>query len=45
LTILALASRKVVKEVGSGVNDVRPQLLALLADQGLGLIVMAQRSS
>ncbi len=31
---------KVVKEVGSGVNDSRPQLLALLEDQGSGLIVV-----
>ena len=31
---------KVVKEVGSGVNDARPKLLALLADVGIGLIVV-----
>src|SRR5260221_12897671 len=31
---------KVVKEVGSGVNDGRPQLLALLEDQGISLIVV-----
>jgi predicted site-specific integrase-resolvase len=31
---------KVVKEVGSGVNDARPKLLALLEDQGIGLIVV-----
>jgi predicted site-specific integrase-resolvase len=31
---------KVVKEVGSGVNDARPQLLALLEDQSIGLIVV-----
>jgi putative resolvase len=31
---------KVVKEVGSGVNDARPKLLALLEDQSLGLIVV-----
>jgi putative resolvase len=31
---------KVIKEVGSGVNDARPQLLALLEDQAIGLIVV-----
>src|SRR5689334_1885583 len=31
---------KIVKEVGSGVNDARPKLLALLEDQGIGLIVV-----
>jgi putative resolvase len=31
---------KVVKEVGSGINDARPKLLALLADQGVALIVV-----
>ncbi len=31
---------KVVKEVGSGVNDSRPKLLALLADHGIRLIVV-----
>ncbi len=31
---------KVIKEVGSGVNDARPQLLALLEDQTIGLIVV-----
>jgi predicted site-specific integrase-resolvase len=31
---------KVVKEVGSGVNDARPRLLALLEDQSIGLIVI-----
>jgi predicted site-specific integrase-resolvase len=30
----------VVKEVGSGSNDARPQLLAVLADQGIALIVV-----
>jgi putative resolvase len=30
---------KVVKEVGSGVNDARPKLLALLADHRIGLMV------
>ncbi len=33
---------KVVKEVGSGVNDGRPKLLALLEDQGIGLILEDQ---
>src|SRR5258708_158281 len=31
---------KLVTEVGSGVNDARPRLLALLDDQSLGLIVV-----
>ncbi len=31
---------KVVKEIGSGVNDARPKLLALLEDQSIGLIVV-----
>ena len=31
---------KVVKEIGSGINDARPKLLALLADQSVGLIVV-----
>jgi putative resolvase len=31
---------KVVKEVESGINDSRPQLLALLVDQTIGLIVV-----
>jgi predicted site-specific integrase-resolvase len=34
---------KVVKEVGSGVNDARPKLLALLDDQGIGLIVVEHK--
>src|SRR5260221_3068629 len=34
---------KVVKEVGSGVNDARPQLLALLEDQGISLIVVEHK--
>ena len=34
---------KVVKEVGSGVNDARPQLLALLEDQSIGLLVVEHR--
>jgi putative resolvase len=34
---------KVVKEVGSGVNDARPKLLALLEDQGIGLIVVEHK--
>ena len=31
---------RVVKEIGSGVNDARPKLLALLEDQSIGLIVV-----
>jgi putative resolvase len=31
---------KVVKEVGSGINDARPQFLALLADPSIGMIVV-----
>ena len=31
---------QVVKEVGAGVNDARPKLLALLEDQRIGLIVV-----
>jgi len=34
---------KVVKEVGSGVNDARPKLLALLEDQNIGLIVVEHK--
>ena len=34
---------KVVKEVGSGVNDSRPKFLALLADQSIGTIVLEQK--
>src|SRR5260221_1988654 len=34
---------RVVKEVGSGVNDARPKLLALLDDQGIGLIVVEHK--
>src|SRR5262249_51777681 len=34
---------QVVKEVGSGVNDSRPKLLALLEDQGIGLIVVEHK--
>jgi putative resolvase len=34
---------KAVKEVGSGVNDARPKLLALLADQSIGLIVVEHK--
>jgi putative resolvase len=34
---------KVVKEVGSGVNDARPKLLALLEDQSIGRIVVEQK--
>lgn len=34
---------RVVKEVGSGVNDARPKLLALLEDQGVGLIVVEHK--
>ena len=35
--------RKIVKEVGSGVNEARPKLLALLEDQSLGLIVVEHK--
>src|SRR5262249_42880497 len=31
---------QVVKEVGSGINDARPKLLALLADQSVGVSVV-----
>ncbi len=34
---------KVVREVGSGINDARPKLLALLADQSVGLIVVEHK--
>ena len=34
---------KVVKEVGSGINDARPKLLALLADQSISLIVVEHK--
>lgn len=34
---------KVVKEVGSGINDARPKFLALLEDQSLGLIVIEHK--
>jgi predicted site-specific integrase-resolvase len=34
---------KVVKEVGSSINDARPKLLALLADQSIGLIVVEHK--
>jgi putative resolvase len=34
---------KVVKEIGSGVNDARPKLLALLEDQGITLIVVEHK--
>src|SRR5690348_9381503 len=34
---------RVVKEIGSGVNDARPQLLALLEDQSIGLIVVESK--
>ncbi len=34
---------KVVKEVGSGINDARPELLALLADAGASLIVVEHK--
>jgi putative resolvase len=32
-----------VKEVGSGITDARPKLLALLPDQGIGLIVVEHK--
>jgi len=34
---------KVVKEIGSGVNDSRPKFLALLEDRSLGLIVVEHK--
>lgn len=34
---------KVVKEIGSGVNDARPKLLALLEDTSITLIVVEQK--
>jgi putative resolvase len=34
---------RVVKEVGSGINDARPKLLALLTDQSIGLIVVEHK--
>jgi putative resolvase len=34
---------KVVKEVGSGINDARPKLLNLLADQSIGLIIVEHK--
>lgn len=35
--------KKVVKEVGSGVNDQRPQFATLLADKEVGIIVVEHR--
>ncbi len=34
---------KVVKEIGSGVNDSRPKFLTLLEDQSIGLIVVEHK--
>jgi predicted site-specific integrase-resolvase len=34
---------KVIKELGSGINDARPKLLELLADQSVGLIVVEHK--
>lgn len=34
---------KVVKEVGSGINESRPKFLALLADQSIGMIVIEHK--
>jgi putative resolvase len=34
---------QVVKDVGSGVNDARPKLLALLEDQSIGMIVVEHK--
>ena len=34
---------KVVKEIGSGVNDSRPKLLTILADQSINLIVVEHK--
>jgi predicted site-specific integrase-resolvase len=42
-TARGYAVAKVVKEVGSGINDARPKLLALLADQSIGLIVVEHK--
>jgi putative resolvase len=39
-TIRGYRVSKVVKEIGSGVNDNRPKFLALLADPGVGRIVI-----
>ena len=36
----AIRSRKWSKRLGSGVNDARPKLLALLEDQGIALILV-----
>ena len=36
---------RVVNEVGSGVNDARPQLVTLLEDQSIGLIVVETRTA
>jgi putative resolvase len=42
-TVRGYQVAKVVKAVGSGVNDARPQLLALREDQGSGLLVVEQK--
>jgi predicted site-specific integrase-resolvase len=34
---------KVIKEIGSGINDSRPKFLALLADQSVGSIVVEHK--
>src|SRR5260370_35898829 len=35
---------KVITEIGAGVNDARPKLLALVADQSVGLIVVEHQT-
>jgi predicted site-specific integrase-resolvase len=42
-TVRGYRVSKVVKEIGSGVNDNRPKFLALLADRSLGRIVIEHK--
>ncbi|HEU5382569.1 MAG TPA: IS607 family transposase, partial [Ktedonobacteraceae bacterium] len=42
-TVRGYRVSKVVKEIGSGVNDNRPKFLALLADPGIGRIVIEHK--
>src|SRR5258708_16304903 len=42
-TVRAYQVSKVVKEIGSGVNDNRPKFLALLADPSIGRIVIEHK--
>jgi putative resolvase len=42
-TVRGYQVRKVVKEIGSGVNDNRPKFLALLADPSIGRIVIEHK--